>query len=307
MIVKEYLGLQFRMISRLMAASGIHPALGWPAGVVIFLFLSFLLFSRTSAAPWIYPALALVLSSRLNERRRREFLRIIFTGTDWHLVRMTEHFLVVSPFLLFLAFQGEWLPLTLLTAMAPLMAFAGYHAPSARAIPTPFGRFPLEFPSGFRTGWPVWLLALALAIVAVVVDNFNLGLFAIMLLQLWVITFYFSPESEYDVWVFDRTPAGFLVMKCLTAIGCSALLLLPPASLLVIAFPGETGWMALVLATGWLLLTVVVLSKYASFPREISLPWVIIIVFCVTFPPLLLVVIPYVAMRASNRLKTWLQ
>ena len=76
-------------------------------------------------------------------------------------------------------------------------------------MPTPFSKNPFEFTTGFRRTLLIFPLAYALTVIAINVDNLNLGIFSILLIFLIVLSFYSKPEEEYYVWVHADTPKSF--------------------------------------------------------------------------------------------------
>ncbi|HQR02304.1 MAG TPA: hypothetical protein PLA61_15735, partial [Ferruginibacter sp.] len=71
---------------------------------------------------------------------------------------------------------------------------------------------------------------------------------------------------------------------------------------LLIFFPEKTGLLLLFTLVGFALLTSMILAKYADYPGEIGLLNSIILAFCLAFPPLLLIAIPYFYNRATGSL-----
>ncbi len=59
----------------------------------------------------------------------------------------------------------------------------------------------------------MFFIAYVLAIIAVKVDNFNLGIFALVLIFLTIFGYYLKPENEYFIWVYNCTPTKFLIEK----------------------------------------------------------------------------------------------
>ena len=60
----------------------------------------------------------------------------------------------------------------------------------------------------------------------------------------------------------------------------------------------------LILCTGYLCLTTIVMAKYSAYPGKISLPQGIMLAVGIWFPPLLFGIIPYFYFQAVKRLQT---
>jgi hypothetical protein len=211
---------------------------------------------------------------------------------------------MVSPFAVFLICKFEFIPVFVLGLLSVVLAITSFTGSSGFTLPTPFGTRPFEFPIGFRKTWPMLFLAFFLAVMAGIAGNFNLGVFAQLLVMLVVFSYFLNPEKEFYVWIFSLTPGQFLAAKFRTAVFFSFLLCLPVIVIAGLFFPDQLLLMLGLQALSILYLAMVILAKYASFPGEISLPFLLIMVFSVTFPPLLVFIIPYLWFKSVNRLKT---
>jgi hypothetical protein len=193
-------------------------------------------------------------------------------------------------------------------------------------IPTPFYKKPFEFTVGFRNTFFMFFIAYGFSIVAVTVDNFNLGMFALMLIFLTVSSYYLKPENEYFVWSYSLAPAKFLVGKIKIALLFTFYLSSPVLILLGIfnfgnldaslqvtylgsydLFFENIAALFLITCIGFLFLTTVILAKYSAYPYEINLAQAMMIVFCFLFPPLYILIIPFFANISMNKLKRFLR
>jgi hypothetical protein len=73
-------------------------------------------------------------------------------------------------------------------------------------IPTPFINI-LEFTVGFRTNYFMFFITYFLAIMAIHVDNFNLGIFSLILVFLSCLSYFTNSENEFYVCIL--TPKEF--------------------------------------------------------------------------------------------------
>jgi hypothetical protein len=218
------------------------------------------------------------------------------------MIRLLENLLVVLPFVIFLLYKQQFYPILILVSISVLMILINFKTSYHFTIPTPFHKRPFEFTVGFRNTFPLFLLAYGLTIIAVVVGNFNLGIFALMLIFLTVLSFYVKPENEYFVWSYSKTPAGFLFDKIKTAFLYVFYLCVPALLLLSLFFFEEFGILLLFTLLGYLYLTMIICAKYAAYPNEMNIAQVIIIVLSFVFPPLLLVFIPFLANQSIYKL-----
>ncbi|GAA4111924.1 hypothetical protein GCM10022393_09960 [Aquimarina addita] len=171
-------------------------------------------------------------------------------------------------------------------------------------LPTPFYTWPFEFAIGFRKTFWVFLLAYGLAIIAVYVNNFNLGIFSVILSSLICSGFYGTSDPLYYIWIHNMKPKEFLIYKMKIAVIYSFLLALPIILILAVAF-----WNQLFIAMGFEILGIIfvllyVLLKYAFHGEGVILLQGLVGVLCLLFPPALLIVVPYFYTKAIRNLNT---
>jgi len=301
--MRFYFILQYRMLNRQMTDFGIIPVLGYVFVLAAFSGFSLILFNRIAFAEYIYIITGLSLLVRLGETKRNQFLKTCFPDNGYCKIRIFENMIMVLPFAIFMAIKEMYLHALIMMAAAGLFAFFAISGRSGFTIPTPFGKKPFEFTLGFRNSLLAVFLAYFLVIMAVYAGNFNLGIAALILVFLTCITFYFNPENEFFVWIFNRSPGKFLFGKIAIALLYSTCLSLPVAIGLSVFFPGQFLIIAGFQALGYIYLSTIILAKYSSFPHQISLPQFIILALSVWFPPLLLAVIPFFYRQSVKRLK----
>ncbi len=305
--MRYYFRLQFKLLNRHLNDFGIQPLLGYFLLIILFTGLSVLLFLKTELAEYIYAAVAVGFIFRLSETGRNRFLKTCFNAYDYYQIRILENLIVVLPFAIFLAYESSFLTSILLIPVAIMLVFFNFSQALNITIPTPFSKRPFEFTAGFRNTFYMILFAYFLAIMAVTSGNFNLGIFALILVFILCISYYQNPENEYFVWIFSRSPQGFLTHKIRVALLFSSLLCLPVAAILSVFFSENIVAIAGFLFLGYLYLIAVILAKYSIFPDKINLPQILVIAFSVSFPPLLLGLIPFFYIKSVNRLKEILE
>jgi len=294
--------------------------------LLAFVGLSISLFYRTTFAPYLYILISLYLTSNLSEIKRNDFLKICFGNERYIKLRILENLTVALPFVIFLLYKQQFYLIILLVAITVLLALSKFKISYSITIPTPFYKRPFEFTVGFRNTFFLFFIAYGLAIIAVTVNNFNLGIFSLMLIFFTVFSYYLKPENEYFVWSYSLTPAKFLIEKIRIAFIFTSYLSFPVLILLVIfnfgnqdallqiTYLGKYAFnyeniVALLIVTsiGFLLLTTVILAKYSAYPNEIGLLEVMMTVLCFIFPPLIMVVIPFFAEKSVTKLKVFLR
>lgn len=291
------------MINRKMTAWGIHPVIGYLLGLAAFIGFSLLLFERTELAPLIYILAAISLVFGLSETRRNEFIMNVFGPDRYHWIRILENNLATLPFVLLLVIKLLFIHASMVAALSTFLALTRIQSSSGITIPTPFYKRPFEFATGFRGTFIAFLLAYFLVVMAIASENFNIGIFSLILVFLVCYSYYFNPEGVFYVWIFNVGPGIFLWKKIATAFLYSSMLALPVLLTLIIFYPEKSLVTAVFFALGLIYLATVILAKYASYPDQVSLPQFVILALSVWFPPLLLAVIPYFYLRSEKKLQ----
>ena len=307
--MKEYFKLQYIMIKRKLA-DGYSPficCLFALLVVVVFLGLSIFLFHKIIFASYIYVFISLFLTAKLSEIKRNDFLKICFKKEQYIKIRILENLIIALPFVIFLIFKQQFYPTVMLVIITVLLALLNFKTSYSITIPTPFYKKPFEFTVGFRNTFFIFFIAYCLTVISITVDNFNLGIFALILVFLTVSGYYSIPENEYYVWSYSLKPAKFLIEKIKTAFIFTFYLCCPILILLGIFNFGNIANLFLVTVLGFLFLLTVILAKYSAYPKEISLVETIMIILCLIFPPLLIFVIPFFAKKSIHKLGRFLR
>ncbi len=288
-----------------MADFGLNPILGFCILFAVFIGFSIYLFSRTEFAQYIFMLVAWSFVAKLSEKKRNDFLKTIFLNISYVKLRLIENCIVVLPFIAFLMYKQLFPAVIILTAIALMMALVNFNSTFNYTIPTPFYKRPFEFTVGFRNTFYVFILNYSLTFIAIYVGNFNLGVFALLLVFLISFSFYSKPENEYYVWSFIDTPKKFLIKKIKTALFYSTLLSFPVLLFLSIFFPGEIKTILLFQLLGYIYLVTIIFAKYSNYPNEMNLPQGFLIAFSVLFPPALIGVMPFFCVQAIKKLNVF--
>jgi hypothetical protein len=305
--MKEYFRLQFKMTNRKMADFGLNPIIGFCLLFAGFIGLSIYLFSKTEFAEYAFILIALSFVSKLSETKRNDYLKYCFRNTKYRILRLTENFIVALPFMAFLIYEQLFPSVIILSILTLLLALVNFNSTYNYTIPTPFYKKPFEFTVGFRSTFYLFIFAYFLTFMAVYVGNFNLGIFALLLVFLISISFYSKLENEYYVWASIDTPKGFLVNKIKTGLTYSTFIGLPILIVLGVFFFSQAYTLLIFLLLGYVYLFTIILAKYSGYPNEMNLPQGILIGISLLFPPILIGIIPFFYLQSIKRLKVILE
>jgi len=301
--MKDYFKLQLLLTNRKLKELGFDPIVGYSLVTGGFIALSIYLFDTIENAEYLYILIALALLSKLSDSKRNDFLKVSFSDKNYLLTRIIENITVSAPFLVFLLYQHFFVSPIILLVAAVILSVTRFKTNLYFTIPTPFYKHPFEYTVGFRNTFFVFPIAYFLTYIAITVNNFNLGIFAMLLIFLTSLGYYSKPENEYFVWSYKLTPNQFLKHKIKTALLFSSLLCAPVIiPLAVFHFEGIDS-LCLFYSVGCAFLITIILAKYSAFPNEMNLTQGILIAFSLYFPPLLVALIPFLYKQSINRLK----
>ena len=301
--MKYYFILKIKRLARISKEEGINPYLGLILSILIFTGLYYALFQNTIYAKYIFPIIALLSLNMYGGIERNEFLKNTFSKNNYKKIRIFENLITTLPFSLYLIFEQEFLIALILLAFGIGISSINKINTFQIVLPTPFGKKPFEFIVGFRNTFWLYLISYILTIISVVVGNFNLGAFALILIFLVSINFYTKPEAVFYIWVHSQKPVSFLINKIKIAFIHGLILSLPSAILLFVFYINNAHYLLIIEIIGLLLITTSLLGKYAYYPADINLIQGIILILSIFFPPLLLITIPYLFLRSKSKLE----
>jgi hypothetical protein len=306
-ILQSYFLLQLILLKRQIEEFGIPIVVSTLLLLSVFLGASYYLFLKTPYAPYVYILVAAGIVIPYSEIKRNEFLKFTYSHRMYVSIRIAENTISVFPFLLFLLFKQAFYSAALVLIIPVLLAFISSSQPRNITVPTPFYKKPFEFILGFRKSFPVFALAYVLTIISLLYQNFNLGIFSLVLCFLICLSFYTETENEFYVWVHSLTVNKFLLDKLKTAILFSTILTFPIAITLLFFFQTNTTVILGFEALGYCYLMTVILAKYSAFPRKLNVPQGVLLAFSLSLPPLLLVVTPFFYIQSRRQLKLILE
>ena len=298
----KYFQLQFKLLNRQLVDFGIHPLLAYPLLFLFFVFASNELFERVAIASYVLPFFAIIYFLKLGSKTRNDFLRISFSSKKYKQIRVIENLLVSFPFAVFLVYKGEFLIALVLLIIAVVFSFIKTPSGSNVTIPTLFKKHPFEFTEGFRKTFYMFPIAGFLAYKSIEVNNFNLGVFAIVAVFLVCISYQTKTEENYFVWMFKKSPSDFLWYKIKFSIIYTSVLTVPFLVVLGFFYPSYIHFLVLIHLIGCLYLSQFIIAKYAEFPKQINFPIAIILFISISFPPNLIFTFPYLYKKAIQKL-----
>lgn len=302
-----YFQLQYKLLNRRFKDLGFEP---WFAYVLLLASLATIThqsFERFSFAPFVLVGACMMLQVNLGNQKRIDFLKTVFTTSKFRQIRLLENALLALPFLLELIIYQKWIALVLLIAGTFLLSLVNVKISHQKTLPTPFSKQPFEFAVGFRSTIVVFIAIYCLMGIALFVDNFNLGMFAIGAVFVISMGFYTQPENEFYVWIHHHSAHDFLRHKVKTAVLQVSVLSLPLAILLACCYPSLIEYVGLLLFTAYAFMIAIVLAKYAAYPNEIQLVQVFFLGLSLLLPFLLLLFIPFFYNQAKQRLTPYLK
>jgi hypothetical protein len=301
--MKKYFFLQSTLIHRRIQDAGVMPIFAYFIFILGFYGLSTYLFKVTEFAVYIYPLLSINLIGRLSESKRCEFLTICFGDVQFKKIRIAENLICTIPFISFLLYKQLSIPIVCIVLVTIILALVNFRTKFNYTLFTPFSTRPFEFTTGFRSAFPLFIVAYILVIVSTIYNNFNLGVFALMLVFGSSLSFYLTTENEYFVWNYRVSPRAFLLHKIQTALLHSSLLAIPILALLSCYFPQNMGLLFAFLLIGWLWIICAIVTKYSAYPNEINIPNGLLLAFCLSLPPVLIILTPFLFYKSEKRLK----
>lgn len=305
--MKYYFTLQYKMLNRQLTDFGINPVVAYILITLLFTTASKYLFNKAGYTAYIYALIPIILVTMLSEIKRNEFLKSCFSKNRYKRIRLIENSLTATPFSLFLIYEQKYIIAVSLFALANLLSFISLSKSYNFTIPTPFFKYPFEFTVGFRNSIYLIIAAYILAVIAIVTGNFNLGIFAMIILLLSCMSFYVTPEQPFYVWMYSLNSKSFIRDKIKILLFYTTALCLPVTLSLTIFFFDKVWLITGLQGLGYLYIVTALFSKYANFPKQIILPEVIILGISIVFPPLLFLLIPYFYIRSQKRLKEILE
>ena len=305
--MKKYFTLQFKMLNRQLAEWGIEPIVGYTLGLFIFSILSFQLFNKTKYADVIYIGIALSQIIKSNEVVRNNFLKLTYSTIDYLKLRIIENWIISSPFVIFLVYQENYLFAISLLVFCGFSVLFVLKSKSNFYLPTPFFKYPFEFTIGFRTNFVLYIFAYFLTIMSIVVSNFNLGIFSLIVTIMGCAAYFTNSENKFYIWIYSLNPKEFLYTKTKMIVLYSTILCSPILISLSIFYSNKIDIILGIQCLGYLFIYMTMLAKYSIYPEKLNIRFGIVIALTIWLPPILILIIPYLYIESAKKLKEILQ
>ncbi len=305
--MKNYFHLQYKMINRSFIEYGMPVILGYFILIFAFILGSKTLFEKVDYATYLYILTYCILILKLSEVTRNRFLKYCFKSSDYKLIRITENILIALPFIAFLIYLKNFLFIPAYLILAIILGFINLKSIYNFIIPTPFSKKPFEFTIGFRKTFYIFLISIFVLIKVIEVSNLNLGIATLVSVFLIIFSYYSVPETSLFVWSYNLNPKSFLIEKIKTSILYSTYIILPITTILTFYFFDKIETIVTFLIIGYLFLITFILAKYAAYPDKMNIIQSVLLGFCIYFPPLLIIVIPYFYLQSLKQLKPLLK
>lgn len=245
-----------------------------------------------------------VLFSSVN-RNRIHFLKTLFSPSQYVKIRIVEKSIVFTPLGILCVFNGFWWTSLLLILLFILSFLWQGIELFNTSMPTPFARQPFEFIVLFRKMWFLYLLLYLIAIIGIWVSNSTLSLVMLALIYLTSMQAYDTIEPEEIIWNYNIGIRKFLFHKIKRGVWQITLLTFPLLIALCIFFWTQSLWIAMIWGGANLLLILLVLIKYAIYPRRINLIDSIVITFVAVLPFFIPFLYFYYYRKACEKLKKY--
>lgn len=305
--MKFYFIIQYKRIYRTLKEAGFNPYFAFCGITIIFVLLSEAFFHNVMYAKYIYPFFLLIFINSFGSIERNEFFKNIFSIIDYRKIRLLENCIIAIPFFIFLIYKYEYFIALSSFLIGVIFSFYNKVNTFNYTIPTPFHKHPFEFIVGFRKTFFVFILGFILTCISISVDNFNLGIFALIITFLTSMLFYFKPEPLFFVWIHSANPVNFLWKKIKMAFLQSTFLSFPIFLSLILFYPSKAYIVIIFEIVGILIVVMSLLGKYVSYPTEINPTVGFTIGFALFFPPLLLLIIPYFYYQSKQNIQSILK
>lgn len=314
-MLKQYLVLKWKSIYRSLAAEGFNPYLFLALAIPFFLGNIYMILEKWPVTSYLLIAVAAFGGVRLISVAEFLFLQSLYPLKKLRLGLLLLRFLVLLPFVLLLLFRQQYLQILLLSLTPWLYILYDRQAFSYQIrIPLPFSESNLLARAGFRQVGILVFLLLALTVIGLCVQNYQLasaGLLGILLVYAFC---YARQQPAFYIWMHSKKSLSFLFFEYKQAFLQAAAIVLP----LMIVLLGllQTGFLAVcALLFGLaIILLAFLIGKYSVYPQVISaiiLQNVLLLfaVMMLLYPPALILVIPLFAFftyKSCVKLKTYL-
>ncbi len=302
--MKAYFLLQFKLLNRQIVHFGLPLIIAYTIVPLLFYFGFNYVYESLKYSVFVLVILAISLVFKLSEVQRNTFLKSIYSYNTYVKIRLIENILSNLLLSIGLIYKYEILACVLLNVFSCSLVFVKLKTKFQFVISTPFYKHPFEFIVGFRNTFFMYPIVYLLVYISITSGNFNIGLFAILLICVICCSYYSKVENKYIVWNYSQTPSQFLKHKINIALLFFTLLCLPIIIFLSIWFFVNFDVLLIFMSACCFFLAAVVLAKYSLFPNDFGISQVILLTISVGFPPFLIILIPHFYLKSVKQLKS---
>lgn len=277
--------------------------IGLILSVIFFIVITELLFYKTKSAPFIYCFIGLSALLPLNNTDRNDFLFTVFQKADWYKIRFIENLMIILPFTVYLIIKSHIALALILVILSIFLSLIKSMYISRFTLATPFGKQPFEFAIGFRKTFLLILFYYFLSTMAIVYENFNLGIFSLIITMLTTLSFYSQIEPDHYLSIYNLDPKAFLFHKISIGVKQLLVLVMPMFLVVVFTFPNQLLVLILFGVLGIGCITMMILAKYNAYPKQIDLLVALLITFSMAIPFIMIFTIPYLYKKSVNNLQ----
>lgn len=298
-----YWTLQLERFKRILKYLGINPLAFFILSPPLLFILVKAVYLQSEYASLIISGLAIYLFVVLADNNRNAFLKQHFGKINLYKIRVFENIIISIPISLMMLINE-----ISTSAIIPILAgfffsFFDINTQGSIKIPTPFGKSPFEFTSGFRQYILLFIFEYVLFAIGLIVDNYNLALVCMGSMFFIIIHFYRFSETYFFVWAHDKSNHQFLKTKIMTGIKYAFIVILPALITLLFCYPHFIFITSLVLAWGFAIVIMSILFKYAFYPRTNNIVTYLIYFGSMFLPFLMIITIPFYTKKSLMNLK----
>ena len=294
--------LQLIRLKRWFDYIGIHPIVGVVIASLLFIVGAQLLFYKTSYAAYILIALGMSIILKLSDTGRNEMIHLLYGKANSRQIRAYENLIVASPFVLYLLYEAQWWMALVMLVLSVGSALMRFKQGISWAIPTPYRRLVFEYTIGFRKN--LWLIILFYFVFgqSIAVQNFNLSMVSLIALSLLGMSFLMRNEHHYFIWIYTKSVRSFLLHKLKISLIAVSVLILPVVAIMLYTYTDQ--WFLILTAylIGLWYQGFGILTKYSSYPRELSLVKAIVFIISLMCPPLMAILSIRYFRQSENKL-----
>lgn len=304
--MKYYFQLQYRIFRRQMEDIGLPFVVGLLLIALLYIAFCAITIKYPIYAPWILGYISVSLMYKFADPDRIDFLKNILTRQRFLTIRLAENIGCILPFIPIAIYERAWLLMALLVVLSIIATVISVRRVEIRNIPTPFRSSAFEFIIFFRRLWWLLIICYTIACISIYYNNINLPIVLLGIVILMGLGAYDIIEDEYIVWNNARSASSFIKNKM--RLGCIQLSILTTPFMLLLLLCGTSTffWGILCWIGGILLLILVILMKYATYPCSIGITEAIGCMVIVMIPLLLVAAYPYYYKKAVQNLEKYL-